>query len=122
MPGSITSNVQTATARRMAALVASQARSGLGVAEFARLHGIPPSRLSWWRWHLADGDRRRAAARHAESAFAEAVVVSPRAVAPRSNDAPAPVVLDLGGGRRVELRPGFDAETLKRLLAVVTPC
>lgn len=107
----------TPMGHRMAGVIAEQERSGQGVAEFARSRGMPPSRLYWWRREIG----RRLGQRDIEgvgSSFAEAVIVERQSPAAAS----APLVLDLGLDRRVEVPVGFDAQTLRRLIGVITPC
>ena len=105
-------------------------RSGLSVARYARKHGLSVSTLYWWRWALrarhadpSGGARRKPArARHAEPrlSFVPVSVVAEAATA--AADGILHVVL--AHGRRIDVRAGFDVETLGRLVQVLesTPC
>jgi hypothetical protein len=96
--------------------------SGLPKTQFARKEGISPDVLGWWQAELRRRDlaqrrsptsarRRSAAARR--PAFVPVHVVEP-------TPPPSPAALEvLAGGHTVRIRPGFDAETLKRLVAVL---
>jgi hypothetical protein len=96
--------------------------SGLPKTEFARNEGISPDVLGWWQVELRRRDRakprttataRRRAARARPPAF-----VPVRIVEPTPQPSPAPLEI-LAGGHAVRIRPGFDAETLRRLVAVL---
>lgn len=96
--------------------------SGLPKTEFARKEGISPDVLGWWQAELRRRDRtqrrtngsaRRRSAPARQPAFLPVRVVEP-------NPPPSPAALEiLAGGHTVRIRPGFDAETLKRLVAVL---
>jgi hypothetical protein len=86
--------------------------SGLGITAFCARHDLSPASFYAWRRTL----RRRDA--HA-TAFA--------AVNVPADDTPPPAALEvlLDGGHVVRVRPGFDAATLRQLLAVLRqgrPC
>jgi transposase-like protein len=100
-------------------------RSGLSVARYAREHGLSARTLTWWRWALRarHADRSRAARRKSARA--------PRGE-PRLSFVPVSVVADpttsahggalrvvLAHGRRIDVRAGFDGETLARLVRVL---
>lgn len=92
------------------AAVAAFEASGLSMEAFARATGIKAKRLAWWR--------RRAAVPEPAGRI-EFVPVDVARPAP----SPAPV-LDAAmevaiGDVRIRVWPGFDAEALRRLLAVV---
>jgi len=71
--------VPTEAERRYERLLAEQARSGVGLSEFARRRRLPASRLQWWKSEL----RRRAEARRA------ATEVSPNSTAGAGEKPPA---------------------------------
>ena len=104
--------------------------SGLSVARYARKHGLSARTLTWWRWALR--------ARHADpSRAARRKPARARRAEPRLSFVPVSVVADpatvadggalqvvLAHGRRIEVRAGFDGETLSRLVQLLeaVPC
>lgn len=98
--------------------------SALPKTEFARQEGISPDVLGWWyaeirrrdrpqRRTTASARRRSAPARARRPAFVRVRVVEP-------SPPPSPAALEiLAGGHTVRIRPGFDPETLRRLVAVL---
>lgn len=87
--------------------------SGLSVRAFCARHGLTPANFYAWRREL---QRRNAA----PPAFVPVCVVPDHGSA---RDGRVEVVLR--GGRAVRVGPGFDAETLRQLLAVLEeerPC
>lgn len=90
-------------------------RSGMDAASFAAREGVAPERLRWWRWQLGLGPR---AQRAAETPRFVEVVLEGRSEPPVSARAEAELELVIGQ-RRVLVRPGFDAESLRRVLAVL---
>jgi hypothetical protein len=90
-------------------------RSGLDAASFAAREGVKPEQLRWWRWHLGLGPRARRAP--AQAPFVE--VVLPGA---SKQQVPAQEGADIElfiGQRRVLVKRGFDAQSLRRVLAVL---
>ncbi|MEK6987433.1 MAG: hypothetical protein AABX97_04960 [Candidatus Thermoplasmatota archaeon] len=94
--------------------------SGLSKADYGRREKISVSVLSWWDAELRrrDRTRRRTAARAPRSApmplpkraaFIPVRVVEPAATA----------IEFVAGGRTIRVRPGFDPETLKQLVAAL---
>lgn len=104
----------TPTERKMLGLVREFEGSGMRWGEFARSRGMTPARFSWWKSHLRR--KERAVARPGESTFVEVKV---DAISARSD---LPVVIEIGAGRRVLVSPGFDADTLRRVVQVVASC
>jgi len=97
--------------------------SGLPKTEFARREQISPDVLGWWQVqiHKRDGVRRRqvAAVRPRQPAAPRPASFVPVRVV-EAPPVPSPAALEiLAGGHTVRVRPGFDAETLKRLVAVL---
>ncbi len=87
--------------------------SGLSVAAFCRLHHLPPGSLYAWRRTLADRDRQAAAADLPQ--FVPVLLPAPAG----TNDAPAAFELLLPQGRVLRVPASFDADSLRRLLAVL---
>ena len=90
-------------------------RSGMDAASFASREGLKPERLRWWRWHLGFGPRGKR--RSARPQFVEVVlagVAEEKSAEPEGNELEV-----LIGKRRVVVRPGFDAQSLRRVLAVL---
>lgn len=90
-------------------------RSGLDAASFAAREGVKAQQLRWWRWQLGLGPRTRRAAEKPQ--FVE-VVLEGRSESPVSARGEAELELVIGQ-RRVLVRPGFDVESLRRVLAVL---
>jgi len=90
-------------------LVAEWRASGLSQPAFAREKGLAPTTLSWWACRLK---------REARS--------EPRLVAVdvAAEEPPAPFRVELSGGRTVVVPAGFDAASLRRLVAALEerPC
>lgn len=86
------------------AVVAAWRASGERLAVFARRHGVQPRRLA--RWH-----RRLGAA--------APVHFHPVRVIGTPSPSPAAMEIDLPHGERIRLPRGFDADDLRRLLAVL---
>jgi transposase len=89
-------------------VVAAWQESGKTLSAFAQQHGVDPRRLARWSSQL----RRAAPA---------AVRFHPVRLAggsAGSRDA-GTIEIELGGGRRVRVGPGFDVEDLRRVVAVL---
>jgi transposase-like protein len=94
--------------------------SGLSVSAFCARHGLSPANFYAWRRTL----ERRAAA---PAAFVPVHVVADTAhvVADTAQTPVSALELVLAEGRSVRVAPGFDAVTLRQLLAVLReerPC
>jgi transposase len=93
-------------------------QSGLDPAKFARREGIKAKQLSWWRWRLRSAVEL---ATPAEPAFLPVRVIAsmpaPTLTPPQQ---PTPIEIELPNGRLVRVRPGFDAVTLGRVLAIAS--
>jgi hypothetical protein len=87
-------------------------QSGLSVRAFCRLHDLPEPHFYFWRRALDERDRDT-------PAFVPVQVVpEPGPVQP--SDVPASgLELLLAGGRVLRINPGFDADTLRRLLTLL---
>jgi hypothetical protein len=97
--------------------------SGLAKTEFARREQISADVLGWWQVEIQKRDRARrrrvpSARARRESAPRRPEFVPVRVVEPVPTPSPAALEI-LAGGHIVRVRPGFDAETLKRLVAVL---
>jgi hypothetical protein len=98
--------------------------SGQPAGEFARSHGFGRHRLDWWRKRLRKSAAQRGAT---EEPRWWPVVVKPmhsgeERAAGDNDQATMEVILAVG--RRIRLRPGFDAAAVQRLIATleVEPC
>jgi hypothetical protein len=97
--------------------------SALPKTAFARQEGISPDVLGWWHAEIRRRDRLRrrvprAVPRRRSATTRRPSFVPVRVIEPTSPPAPAALEI-LAGGHTVRIRPGFDAETLKRLVAVL---
>jgi hypothetical protein len=103
-------------------ILEAASRSHLTQSEYCRRRSLSPALYFWWRGEIArrDAKRDRSAAPAAKPATFLPVRVVPRshqAVAKDLPSAEAPLLeVLLGRNRRVAVRPGFDRETLERLL------
>ena len=100
---------------------------GVTIAGYCRQQHIAAASYHWWKRELVKRGDHRASARDGVSSvpcgtsptlpFAEMRVVSPGASA--ADEATPAIEVALAGGRRVGVRPGFDAATLAQVLRVV---
>jgi hypothetical protein len=98
----------------MRRLLKRREREGLTYAELARESGESARALSWWSWRLRqerDKGARQGRARGGE--FVEVKVSE-------AEGCGSGLELVLGNGHRLVIRPGFDEENLRRLLAVLS--
>jgi transposase len=98
-------------------------RSGLPKTEFAQREKISPDVLYWWDREIERRDQtgRRAAVRHhkpASPGTRRDTFIPVRVVGATPPAAPSMLEV-VAGGRVVRVRPGFDPETLRRLVAVL---
>ena len=87
-------------------------RSGLSVSAFCRRYGVTQNRLYAWRRILAERD-------------AEPAAFIPVHVLAENTSLDGTLEVLLAGGRRLRVPKGFDAATLRQLLAVLEepwPC
>jgi hypothetical protein len=92
-------------------LVSEQIESGRGVAAFCRERGLKSGQFFAWKKRL----------REAEAARFVAVEVAPDTEAERAASAAhhGGIEVRLGRGRSIIVEPGFDAQHLRALLAVL---
>lgn len=102
--------------------------SGLKRTEFCRREGLKDTTLSWWARELRERDqaRRKRTARKAPSTRtvgAEAFVPV-RVIDATPREAASAVEVVTREGHVIRLRPGFDAGTLRRVIAALEgqPC
>jgi hypothetical protein len=100
--------------------------SGLPKSVYARREGISADVLGWWQGEIRKRDlaqrrqgratvpRRRPSCLTAEPAFVPVRVIDP----PPPPNSPAALEV-LAGGHVIRIQPGFDPETLKRLVGVL---
>lgn len=91
-------------------------RSGLTIRRFCEQHGLSQPSFYAWRRELLRRDSRHAAAVAAPT-VPPATTFVPVQVVPAP--VPSPLELVLGGGRILRVAPGFDTDTLRRLLATL---
>jgi hypothetical protein len=91
-------------------------RSGLSQREYCTQGGISLSTFTLWRRRLATSQPRRSA-----TSVVDLVPVPMRPVGlPIARTATPPVVVVLAGGQyRLEVTPGFDADTLRAVVATL---
>jgi|SRR5215469_14372669 len=97
-----------------AALVAEFEASGLSRQEFCRQRGLAVGTLDKYRRRVRSGSRSVAG-----PMIPVEVASSPRRKASRDVSEERPFVVESHSGRRIEVRRGFDAGTLERLLTVL---
>ncbi len=86
--------------------------SGESLSGFARRHGVDPRRVARWAWRV-------------EGSAPAPVRFHPVRLAEHGDGNGAAIEIHLVGGQRVRVPPGFQAEDLRRVLAVLdpgTPC
>jgi hypothetical protein len=88
-------------------LVAEQARSGETVAAFCRSRRLCVPHFYWWKKRLGES---------AATKFVEVKLLSPT---PQMGTGDRRVEVRLGNGRSLLVGPGFDAEHVRALLAVM---
>jgi len=96
------------------------AGSGLTVRAYCRLHRLAEPSFYWWRREL-----QRRVRRGTTPAFVPVRMVAETGVAQPNNPARGGVEVRVAGGRCIRVRPGFDATTLARVVAVLEggdPC
>jgi hypothetical protein len=87
----------------------------MDAASFAARQGLKAEQLRWWRWHLGLGPRAKKAA--VQPQFVEVVlpgVVEGQAAVQEGSELELII-----GRRRVVVRPGFDEQSLRRVLSVL---
>ena len=116
-------------AAEWAALIDQWRQSGLSLPAFCQQHGLSRGTMQNWVYKpelkRAVEDARREAQGHVDEPAASAAVpaflpvrvVQAAAVGEASDRSGVEVVI--GAGRRVVIGPGFDAETLRRVVAVL---
>ena len=104
MLGAMSNARESDAAARWREVVRAHAASGLSVAAYCRRARVPQSSFFAWRRKLRDA-----------GTFAE-VRVTPE---PDSMDDHGALELHLRHGRRVIVRPGFDRQTLRDLVATL---
>lgn len=112
---------QRASRREWSRRVSEWRRSGKTAKEYAAETDVNANTLLWWSGVLR-GERGREAAgrvKHEQSRRAAERFEQLPIVEVSSGLVDDRFELDLGGGRRLRIPPGFDAEALGRLLAVL---
>jgi transposase-like protein len=107
--------------------LARQAASGMNIVQWCRQNGVSASLFHYWKRALARRDGRIQApkpeptpAAPAAPLFAQVVLTTPPPAArPLTPDGGAPIEIIMEDSRVVRVRPGFDAPTLARVLAVL---
>jgi hypothetical protein len=87
-------------------LISGQQSSGLSVTRFCRRHGVSTPSFYAWRKRLAAVGVERFVEVHVAQADGRATE-------------PSVIEVCLGGGRRVVVRPGFDATTLRQVITLL---
>ena len=101
------------SAREKSNVLHGYRRSGLSLRAFAQEHRLCYSTLIRWRKRLGP---------QAQSRRAPKVTASPKFIPIHLEPEPAPgvpYVLGLSGGRSLKIPPGFETESLRRLLTVL---
>jgi hypothetical protein len=86
-------------------MVEAWRRSGQGLGEFARRHGVQRKRVAWWASRLRGG-------------AAEELSFHPVLVTGRPGEREG-IELEMSSGWRVRLPRGFEADELRRVLTVL---
>src|SRR5260370_14081909 len=99
--------------------VAGWKDSGLTAKEFATELGINPRSLVFWKWQLGKGSGPTAELSAVSVKSGKARARTLPLIELGQPPAPAQFELELGGGRRLAIPSTFDADALRRLLAVL---
>lgn len=107
-------------------------RSGLSVREFCADQGLSEASLYWWRRTLDQKDAQatrlvpvRVIPEAADVADRDRPALAVPGAAADASAAPSGLELIVAGGLRLRIGPGFDAATLRRVLAILQegqPC
>jgi transposase len=111
--GDISMAQRRRTSEQWRELVTGWPRSGLTQQAYCERHGISPGSLQRWR------EVFRQERAHGQEQAAAAVRLVPVHWVETTPAHPAPLILVLSDGRRLEIAPEFDTGTLKRLLLVL---
>jgi hypothetical protein len=91
--------------------------SGLSAAEFATEIGVTPKALSWWKWQLGKGEKRKPAQRRQKTVK---VALSPMTFVEMSARARSDVLeIVLPSGVRIRVPAPVDSDALGRVLDVL---
>jgi hypothetical protein len=101
----------------VAAVVAGFEQSGLSRTEYCRQHGLSLSTLNRHRQGTSEGSR--ITARSVSQAVPAVSLIPVDVVDGTHKSARVALYVELAGGRRIGVDAGFDAETLRRLIAVL---
>jgi transposase-like protein len=105
----------------VAQVASSFPQSGLSRSQFCRQHGLSLSTLNKYCQHARHRDAPASASvskslSAVELPLARVEFVEKYATHTEQRD---PLLVELSGGRRISVSPGFDASTLTRLIAVL---
>jgi hypothetical protein len=101
------------TAKEWARRVREWKASGESAEQFGGRHGWKAPSLRWWSWQL-----NRSKGKTGLEEIRLVPVIGTERQAPPVQDGGA-VVLELRGGHRVRLEPGFNEQVLRRVLSVM---
>jgi transposase len=110
-------------AAQWAELVAKWKRSGLTAKKFGAREGVRPKSLSWWSWRLGRSEvisDESAASKTALPAFLPVHVVEREFGAMSTNSPDRHVDILVDERSTVRVLPGFDEQTLRRVLNVLS--
>jgi transposase-like protein len=101
----------------VAAVVAAFEQSGLNRTEYCRQHGLSLSTLN--RHRQGTSEARRITPRSVSQAEPAVSLIPVDVVDGTHKSARMAIYVELAGRRRIGIDEGFDAETLRRLIAVL---
>jgi len=101
----------------VAAVVAAFEQSGLSRTEYCRQHGLSLSTLN--RYRQGASEARRIPPRLVSQALPAASLIPVEVVDGTPKSPRMGLCVELAGGLRIGVDAGFDAETLRRLIAVL---
>ena len=104
-----------ANERKWRAILREQRSSGLNQTAYCKANGISSNSFFWWKSEIKRRDEGKLDDRAADSETKGSDLVPVRVTAPLGQS----IELVLWKGRVVRVPPGFDAGTLKRLVATL---
>lgn len=105
-----------------AAILEDQESSGVSVAEYADSVGVSAATLYQWRRRQSSADRITESESDTAPSLIELTLCKEPRAAHRTSEDAARFIIQLSGGRRVEVPSRFNSAELRRLIVTVESC